>query len=112
MENCVFCRIANKEQEAKMLFENSELYVVRDILPKAPVHFLVVTKEHIPSVHQLEARHAKLISDMFLVAKNMANQEGIGERGYKIVFNVGKEGGQTIPHLHMHVLGGKQMSEQ
>lgn len=111
MDNCVFCRIGKHEQEANFIMENDELYVVPDILPKAPVHFLVIPKEHIPSAHNVEEKHRNLLANMMFTANRIADEKGIGDTGYKLMFNVGKEGGQVIPHLHLHVLGGKQMGE-
>lgn len=111
MNDCVFCKIGKHEQVAEILYEDDSLYVVRDIMPKAPVHLLVIPKEHIESINHLPDDKAGLVGDMILLAKNQAALNGIGSSGYKLVFNVGKDGGQVIPHLHLHVLGGKQMGE-
>lgn len=111
MSDCVFCKIAKRELASNILYERDDLYVIPDILPKAPVHFLVIPKDHILSAHHLEEKHGDLIANMFMAAIKVANEKGIGDSGYKIMFNVGKEGGQVIPHLHMHVMGGKQMEE-
>lgn len=94
-----------------MLFENEHVIVIRDIMPKAPVHLLVIPKKHIISIHHLEAEDEKLVGEMIFVAKEMADRQGIGETGYKLVFNVGRDGGMVIPHLHLHLLGGKNMGE-
>ncbi len=110
-QNCVFCKIARHEQVAEMLYETDTHYVVRDIMPKAPIHFLVIPKEHIESVNHLPEDKSGLVGEMIVTAKNQAALQGIGSTGYKLVFNVGKDGGQVIPHLHLHVLGGKQMEE-
>lgn len=111
MSSCVFCRIVGGLQQSKILYETDDIIVIPDILPKAPVHFLVIPKEHIISAHHLETKHAELISNMIFAANVMADKFSVGESGYKLVFNVGKEGGQVIPHLHLHVLGGKQLAE-
>ncbi|HMR55274.1 MAG TPA: HIT domain-containing protein [Candidatus Doudnabacteria bacterium] len=111
MENCVFCKIGSHAQTADILFENDELYVVHDIMPKAPVHFLVIPKEHMESINHLADDKKELVANMIMTAKDQAALHGIGSTGYKLVFNVGKDGGQVIPHLHLHVLGGKQMAE-
>jgi histidine triad (HIT) family protein len=109
MNDCVFCKIGKHEQVSEMLFENEQLYVVNDLMPQAPVHFLVIPKEHIESVNHLPEDKGALVGEMIEQAKNQAALRGIGSTGYKLVFNVGKDGGQVIPHLHLHVLGGKQM---
>lgn len=111
MDDCVFCRIVRKDQPSDILMETDDVIVIPDILPKAPVHLLVISKEHIESAHKVEEKHRNLLANMFFTANKIADQKGIGDSGFKIMFNVGKEGGQIIPHLHMHVLGGKQLSE-
>ena len=111
MDDCVFCNIVNKTLEAQSLFENEDLIVIRDILPKAPVHLLVIPKKHIVSVHNIEVKDEKLLGEMILVAKDMAEKFGVGETGYKLIFNVGRDGGMVIPHLHLHLLGGKKLPE-
>ena len=87
------------------------MIVVKDILPKAPVHLLVISKSHIAGISQLKLKDKSLIGDMVFTAKEMAVKFGIGETGYKLIFNVGRDGGQVIPHLHLHLLGGKKLGE-
>jgi len=111
MDDCVFCNIVNRTIESQILFENTDLIVIKDILPKAPVHLLIIPKKHILSVNQMEAGHEAMVGEMIYLAKQMAEKFGIGETGYKLVFNVGRDGGQVIPHLHLHVMGGKPMGE-
>ncbi len=111
MDDCVFCNIINKTLDSQIQFENERLIVLKDILPKAPVHLLVVSKKHIASVNHMETGDSALLGEMVLTAKQMADKFGIGETGYKLVFNVGRDGGQVISHLHLHVLGGKNMGE-
>ena len=111
MDDCVFCNIIQKQVPAQVFFEDDEVVVIQDILPKAPVHMLVILKEHVVSVAHLENRHQPLVGKMILVAKQVAESKNIAEAGYKLVFNVGKDGGQIVPHIHLHVLGGKQFSE-
>lgn len=94
-----------------MLLETDNIMVIKDIMPKAPVHLLIVSKKHIPSVNELTAVDGSLIAEIVLAAKEQAAKAGIAETGYKLVWNVGKHGGQVIPHLHLHVLGGKQLAE-
>ncbi len=96
---------------ADILFENDRLIVLRDILPKAPVHVLIIPKDHIPSINHIADGYQALVGEMIYTAKQMAEKEGIGESGYKLLFNVGRDGGQVIPHLHLHLLGGKPLQE-
>lgn len=111
MQDCVFCNIINHTIDAKILMETEDIVIIDDILPKAPVHFLVIPKKHIHSVNDLSSGDELLAGKMLLAAKNMAITRGIGESGYKLVFNVGKDGGQVIQHIHLHVMGGKKFGE-
>lgn len=109
--DCVFCNIANKRLASNILFESNNVIIIRDIMPKAPVHVQVMPKSHITSVAALTEDDHELISEMIFAARDYAKEAGIAEKGYKLVMNNGKEGGQIIPHLHMHLLGGKQLEE-
>jgi histidine triad (HIT) family protein len=111
MEDCVFCNIVNKTIESELLFENENLIVIKDILPKAPVHLLIIPRKHILSINHIEGDDEKLVGETILVAKEMAKKFGVDETGYKLIFNVGRDGGQVIAHLHMHLLGGKKLPE-
>jgi histidine triad (HIT) family protein len=111
MDDCVFCNIVNKTLNADILFENDRLIVIKDILPKAPVHLLIVPKKHIGSIHNLQEGDESLAGEMIFLAKQMAEKFGVGDTGYKLVFNVGRDGGQVIPHLHLHLMGGKKLGE-
>jgi len=107
MNNCLFCKIANKEKEADIVYENDNFVVFKDINPKAEVHLLVVPKKHIESVKTLKQQNKDLIAGLILTAKTIANQKNI--EGYKLVVNVGEKGGQIVPHLHLHLLAGKSI---
>lgn len=109
MDECVFCKIANHQLNSEILMENEKLLVIKDILPKAPVHLLVLPKEHLVSINDVTESTVNLVGEMILAAKEQAKIAGVAESGYKLVFNVGKDGGQVIPHLHLHILGGKQL---
>ena|SRR3989344_4877839 len=104
MENCIFCKIAQKKIPSDFLFENERVLAFKDIRPSAPVHFLVIPKEHVQSIAHLEGNHKEIISELIFTAKDLAEKAGL--KGYKLVFNVGREGGQVIDHLHLHILGG------
>ena len=111
MNDCVFCNIVKREIQSEILHETDNLIVIRDIMPKAPVHLLVITKEHIPSVTDLKPDHRDLLGELILEAKQIAQQQNIAQSGYKLSFNVGRDGGQVIPHLHLHIMGGKHLGE-
>lgn len=102
--DCVFCKIISKQIPADFLYEDDQLIAFKDINPSAPVHNLVVPKEHIPSIAHLEGNHKEVLSAIIYKAKDLALKAGL--KGYKLVFNVGKDGGQVIDHLHLHLLGG------
>lgn len=109
--DCVFCNIANKRLASHILHETDNVIIIQDIMPKAPVHVQVMPKQHITSVAALTDGDSDLVSEMIFAARDYAKEVGIAGSGYKLVINNGKEGGQIIPHLHMHVLGGKQLEE-
>jgi histidine triad (HIT) family protein len=103
--DCLFCKIINKEVPSDIVYEDSKVVVFKDINPKAPIHFLVVPKKHIASISQLEEKDKELVTDLILVIKKITKEKNI--TGYKIVINVGREGGQVIDHLHLHLLSGQ-----
>ncbi len=102
--DCIFCKIVKKEIPSDFLYEDDSISVFKDIRPSAPVHYLIVPKEHIQSIAHLEGNHKEVLASIIYTAKNMA--EKLNLKGYKLVFNVGREGGQVIDHLHLHLLGG------
>lgn len=101
---CLFCKIARGDLASDTVYEDDAVRVFRDIHPKAPVHLLIIPKQHIESIAHLEAGHREIVSLLIYAAKDIAAK--IGLKGYKLVFNVGKEGGQVIDHVHLHLLGG------
>jgi len=102
--DCVFCKIINKEIPTNFIYEDELVLAFEDIKKDAPIHYLIVPKEHIQSIIYLQENHQEIISKLIFTAKNIA--EKIGLKGYKLIFNVGREGGQIIDHLHLHLLGG------
>jgi histidine triad (HIT) family protein len=102
--DCVFCKISKKEIKSDIIYEDDEVLAFKDIRPSAPIHYLIVPKEHIQSIAHLEENHNEVITKVIYTAKAVA--EKLGLKGYKLVFNVGREGGQIIDHLHLHLLGG------
>ncbi|MBF0111431.1 MAG: histidine triad nucleotide-binding protein [Desulfamplus sp.] len=105
-EDCLFCKIVNRQIPSEFLYEDENFVVIKDINPHAPVHLLILPKRHIRSINNLETQDSELVGNMFLVAKQMAKEQGVNESGYKVGFNVEKGGGQVIFHLHLHLLGG------
>jgi len=110
MSNCLFCKIINKEIPAKIIFENDFIIVFQDIHPKAPVHLLMVPKQHIALVNELNTVNIHFISEIFLQVKNIAKEQGIDQTGYRLVVNSGPDSGQEVQHLHWHLLGGKKLA--
>lgn len=104
--DCVFCKIVNGEMPAEFLYEDDICVVFRDINPAAPVHLLLVPRKHIRSVNDLKKEEEAIVSHLFLVARDMAKENGVKDSGYKLLFNVEKGGGQVIFHLHLHLIGG------
>jgi histidine triad (HIT) family protein len=110
MPECIFCEIINKRMKSDLVYEDSELLAFRDINPQAPVHILVVPKQHIGSVKEITEKKVTLAGKMILIAQKIAENEKIDSQGYRIVLNNGVHGGQTVSHLHMHILGGRRMT--
>ena len=105
----IFSKIINKEIHADILFENDKILAFRDISPQAPVHFLVIPKKEIRTINDVNEEDKSLIGELFMVAKEIAKKEGISEKGYRTIFNCNEHGGQTVYHIHLHVLGGRQL---
>lgn len=108
--DCIFCKIVAKKIPAEILFEDDKVLAIKDIQPAAPVHILLIPKEHIPSLNEVCGKDIELIGHIQLVAAQIARDMGISEQGYRLVSNCGKWGGQEIFHLHYHLLGGKELS--
>jgi histidine triad (HIT) family protein len=107
--NCLFCKIARGEIPATIVLDDSEMIAFRDIRPQAPSHLLVVPKQHIATIDDTDSKDEQLLGRMILAAKKLAKSEGLSEKGYRLVFNVNSDGGQEVYHIHLHVLGGRQM---
>ena len=109
MADCVFCKIINKEVSSEIAYEDEKVIVFEDIEPKFPVHLLIVPKKHVPSVNHLEPADKELIGELFLVAQKIAKEKNVAETGYRLIFNIGKDAGQTVHHLHLHLMGGRKL---
>ncbi len=109
MSECIFCKIANKEIGADIVYEDEKILAFKDIKPVTAVHLLIIPKRHILTVDHIELQDKELIGELFLVAKKVAREQGVSETGYRLIFNVGRDAGQTIDHLHLHLLGGEKL---
>jgi len=109
MSDCLFCRIAAGELEASVVAEGDDWIAIRDIEPKAPTHVLVIPREHVPTVNDLGPEHEALVGKLFRAAAEIAGREGIAEPGYRLTVNCNAEGGQSVFHVHLHLLGGRRM---
>jgi histidine triad (HIT) family protein len=108
--DCVFCRIVAGEIPADIVFQDGELLAFRDIKPQAPTHILIIPKAHIPSLNDITAKHQELIGRIILLAKDLAEKEGIC-KGYRLSVSTGADGGQLVPHIHFHLIGGRKLSD-
>ena len=112
MADCLFCSMAQGKIEVDKLYEDDLVFSIRDIHPRAPVHVMVIPKEHIATALDLTDGQGALLGRLFAAAAKVARQEGLDERGYRLAFNVGDHGGMTIPHLHLHMLGGRPLGPE
>jgi len=110
MQECVFCKIVKGQIPSDKVYEDNQILVFRDIHPQAPVHYLVIPKKHITSISEMTDADIGLVGQMVNTAARMAVAAGIADKGYRLVTNSGREGGQVVNHLHWHILGGRQLS--
>lgn len=111
-EDCVFCKIMRGDIPANMVYEDSFCFAFRDINPQAPVHILIVPRGHISSMNELRRDNSTIMGHLFTAVAKIAAQEGIDGSGYRVVCNCGADAGQTVDHLHLHLLGGKKLEER
>lgn len=107
--DCIFCKIVDKLIPSEVIYEDNHFLVFKDIFPKSSLHILIIPKKHIFSVNHLEESDREIMGDILLLAKKMAKEQGVSETGYRIVFNTGKDAGQTVDHLHLHLMGGEKL---
>ena len=112
METCIFCKIIEHQIPTEFLFEDEKMVVIQDAHPLAPIHLLIIPRKHIASMNEISAQDELLLSKLFLKGREMAFTRGIGETGYRLVVNTGAGGGQTVFHLHIHLLGGAPTDNQ
>ena len=108
--DCIFCKLASKKIPSDVVYEDDDVYAFNDLSPQAPVHVLVIPKSHLENIAAASEYHVDLVGRLFLTANKVAQLTGIAESGYRVIANVGKEGGQSVDHLHVHVLGGRQLA--
>lgn len=109
MEDCIFCKIINGDIPCEKVYEDDLVLSFKDISPEAPSHVLIIPKKHISSLNEVTDEEAKIIAHVFIVAKEIVKKLGIDKTGYRIVSNCGEHGGQTVPHIHFHLLGGRSL---
>ena len=110
MSDCIFCKIVSGDIPSDIIYQNDDVLAFRDLSPQAPVHALVIPKKHISTINDFQPEDASLIGQLFLAAKEIAKQEGMDDSGYRCVMNCNDEGGQTVHHIHLHLLGKRQMT--
>lgn len=110
MTDCIFCKIISGDIPADIVYQDDDVLAFRDLNPQAPTHILVIPKKHISTINDIQAEDAQGIGNMYLAAKQIARDEGIDESGYRAVMNCNAGAGQTVFHIHLHVLGGRGMS--
>ncbi|MDO5718800.1 MAG: histidine triad nucleotide-binding protein [Tissierellia bacterium] len=108
--DCIFCKIANGEIPTEMIYEDDTKAVFKDLNPQAPVHLLVIPKEHISSNNEIDSENKQIVGEIFELIKNLAREMNFDKNGYRIVNNCGNDGGQTVKHLHYHVLAGRNLN--
>ena len=110
MLECLFCKIIDRKIPGDIVYENDSVLAFNDINPIAPVHILIIPKEHIATLNDLEEKHTQTMGELFLAAKKIASEKGFSESGYRTVFNCNKDAQQTVFHIHLHLIAGRQMT--
>ena len=110
MEDCLFCKIVNKEIPAQIIFENETIIAFEDINPQAPIHILLIPKEHFTSLNDVTEEKKEILGELLIKARQIAKEKGLANNGYRIVLNTGKDSGQAVFHIHFHLFGGRRMT--
>ncbi|ADL07676.1 histidine triad nucleotide-binding protein [Thermosediminibacter oceani] len=108
--DCIFCKIVRKEVPAAVVYEDNDILAFKDINPQAPIHLLIIPKQHLTSIMDIDDSNGDIVKKILLVAKNLARKNNIDNKGFRLVVNTGNDGGQTVHHLHFHLLGGRFMT--
>lgn len=109
MDECIFCKIVNKEIPSKIIYEDKDIFAFNDINPQAPIHILLIPKEHFASLNAIPEEKKEILSSLLLKARQIAEEKGIAQSGYRIVLNTERDSGQEVFHIHLHLLGGRRM---
>jgi histidine triad (HIT) family protein len=109
MSECLFCKIVKRELNTEILYEDDQVLAFKDIDPQAPIHLLIIPKKHIPTLLELQEKDKELVGHIYQVATQLAREYGIAEDGFRVVSNCNKQGGQSVYHIHFHLLGGRSM---
>ncbi len=112
MEDCIFCKIIRREIPSEIVYEDNDIIAFKDIHPVAPIHILVIPKKHIPSLVELTKEDETRVGKIYGVINHIAKEQGILEKGYRVIVNCGKDGGQEVAHLHFHLLAGRKLGEK
>lgn len=112
MQDCLFCRMSAGEIPVEKVAENDQVFAIRDINPRAPIHVLVIPREHVDDAREIQWNHGDMLAAMFALATDVARIEGVYEAGYRLAFNVGDNAGMTIRHLHLHLVGGRRLGPE
>lgn len=107
--DCIFCKIAAKEVPARIAFENDRLIAFHDLFPQAPLHLLIIPKKHFSNLNDVPADEADILGEIMNTARELAAEHGVAETGYRVVMNCNKHGGQSVDHIHLHLLAGRQL---
>ena len=110
MKNCIFCKIIEKKIPSEIVYENERVLAFNDVNPQAPIHILIIPKMHIPTLNDLLLEQTELVGELIYVSKNLAKLKGIDQNGYRVGFNCNADAGQTVYHIHLHLLGGRTFS--
>jgi histidine triad (HIT) family protein len=110
VEECLFCRIISREILSDVVYQDDEFLAFKDIHPQAPTHVLIIPKVHFDSLVEISDQQEKLMGRLVIIAKKLAEKEGLAKKGYRLVLNCGAEGGQVVPHLHLHLIGGRKLN--
>lgn len=112
MEDCIFCKIIAKQIPSNIVYEDEQIIAFRDIHPAAPVHVLVIPKKHIASLIELTKEDEAIVGKIYTVINQIAEKEGLKDKGFRVIVNCGEDGGQEVKHLHFHLLGGKKLGQK
>lgn len=110
MDECIFCKIVKKEIPSKIVYEDKDILAFKDINPQAPTHILIIPREHFASLNAIPEEKKEILSSLLLKARQIAEEKGIAQSGYRIVLNTERDSGQEVFHIHLHLLGGRRMS--